>query len=52
MMGQWLDSQQDYEVLLSRARAEAEDISGKIAEIKQLRSEMKELEDSMDEEDD
>ncbi len=28
MMGQWLDSQQDYEVLRSRARAEAEDIGG------------------------
>lgn len=41
MMGQWLDSQQDYEVLRSRARAEAEDISGKLGEIA-------ELEDSMD----
>lgn len=52
MMGQWLDSQQDYEILRSRARAEAEDISGKIREVKFLRKEIKELEDSMEGEDD
>ncbi|REJ90690.1 MAG: hypothetical protein DWQ35_15940 [Planctomycetota bacterium] len=52
MMGQWLDSQQDYEVLRSRARAEAEDISGKLGEIAGLRGEIEELEDSMDSEDD
>ncbi len=48
MMGQWLDSQQDYEVLRCRARAEAEDISGKLAEFTRLQSEPKELKDSMD----
>ncbi|ODA32136.1 N-6 DNA methylase [Planctopirus hydrillae] len=51
MMGQWLDSQQDYEVLRSRARAEAEDISGKLNEIVRLQGEIAELEDSMDTDD-
>ena len=45
MMGQWLDSQQDFEILRSRARAEAEDISGKLGEITRLQDE---IEDSMD----
>ena len=48
MMGQWLDSQQDFEVLRSRARAEAEDISGKLGEIKRLQDQIEDLEDSMD----
>lgn len=48
MMGQWLDSQQDYEILRSRARAEAEDISGKLGEMTLLQDEIEELEDSMD----
>ena len=48
MMGQWLDSQQDYEVLRSRARAEAEDMSGKLSEINGLQDEIEELEDAMD----
>jgi type I restriction enzyme M protein len=48
MMGQWLDSQQDYEVLRSRARAEAEDISGRLSEIASLDGEISKLEDSMD----
>lgn len=52
MMGLWLDVREDYEVQLSRARVEAEDISGKITDIKQWGSKIKELEDSMDEDDD
>jgi len=28
MMGQWIDSQQDYDVLCRRARMEAQDIEG------------------------
>ena len=52
MMGQWLDSQQDYEVLRSRARAEAEDISGKISELRRLRQELDTLEDSPEDDDD
>ena len=49
MMGQWLDSQQDYEVLRSRARAEAEDISGKLDEISGLEDELEESKDNGDE---
>ncbi|MFC1652134.1 N-6 DNA methylase [Planctomycetota bacterium] len=48
MMGQWLDDQHDYEVLRSRARAEAEDISGKIREVRNLEKNIKELEDDDD----
>jgi type I restriction enzyme M protein len=48
MMGQWLDSQQDYEVLRSRARAESEDISGRLGETENLAGEIAKLEDSMD----
>lgn len=49
MMGQWLDSQQDYEVLLSRARVEAEDISGKIVDLKWLVQESAKLEREIEE---
>ncbi len=52
MMGQWLDEQKDYEVLRRRARAEAEDLSGKIRELRRLHSEMKELEDNLEDDDD
>ncbi len=48
MMGQWLDSQQDYEVLRSRARAESEDISGRLGEIENLTGGIAKLKDSMD----
>ena len=48
MMGQWLESQQDYDILRSRARAEAEDISGKIREFKRPNREIAELKDSME----
>lgn len=51
MMGQWLDSQQDYEVLRSRARAESEDIGGRLGETENLAGEIAKLEDSMDTDD-
>ena len=47
MMGQWLDSQQDYDALRGRARAEAEDINGRLNQITQLQDYMEELENSM-----
>lgn len=51
MMGQWLDSQQDFEVLRSRARAEAEDLNGMMREFIRLHKEIKELEDSAEDDD-
>lgn len=50
MMGQWLDSQQDYEVLRSRARAEAEDISGKLHKHADMRREINQLESDITDE--
>jgi|TARA_R110000868_G_scaffold409926_4_gene696576 type I restriction enzyme M protein len=49
MMGQWLDSQQDFEILRSRARAEAEDISGKLSEITRPEDEIEDTKDIDDE---
>ena len=50
MMGDWLDNQQDYNMTLERARAEAEDIRGKVKEYASLKDEIEELEHELDDE--
>jgi type I restriction enzyme M protein len=52
MMGQWIESQQDYEVLRSRARAEAEDLTGKIKEFIDLQANIRKIEKAMEDDDD
>ncbi len=44
MMGDWLDGQHDFNMVLQRARAEAEDISGKVNELRNLQKEIHKLE--------
>ena len=50
MMGDWLESQQDYNVTLERARAESEDIREKVQEYASLKGEIHELENELDSE--
>ncbi len=52
MMGQWIDSQQDYDILRGRARAEAEDLRGKIREYLKLQDGIKELEQELEDDND
>lgn len=52
MMGQWIESQQDYEILRSRARGEAEDLRGKIKELFRLQDGIRELKEQIEDEDD
>lgn len=43
MMGQWIDSQQDFDVLRSRARSEAEDIAGILESHRNAQESIKQL---------
>jgi len=51
LMGDWLESTHDFDVLRSRARAEAEDIQGKLEEIGDLKKQIQDLAE-MSEDDD